>query len=263
MVKTKKWIVITFIGIIILVFFIFINAQQRIEYKDKLIVLISFVGLFSTFGGAYVGAKISGDNSRKLYEIQKNENVKKTVNKIELIANIKLIKVLNHSKKAKESELLLYVSPKDKRSYDEVMRSGIMEIIDLIDGYAYPIIELLEDREIYDGSPKLYESLLKMFNECNRMNYHVNLINVKDKTGFLQEDYNILNENEREYLIELINQYREYVRKDILVHFVEFLFIETQLNDCFSDILNSISEKNKLVDCIDFKNNIGMRYTID
>lgn len=95
------------------------------------------------------------------------------------------------------------------------------------------------------------------------MNYHVNLIDVKDKTGFLQEDYNNLNENEREYLIDLISNYREYVRKDFLVHFVEFLFIETQLNDCFSEILNSISEENKLIDYIDFKNNVGMRYTID
>ena len=54
---------------------------------------------------------------------------------------------------------------KDNRTYDEIMRSGIIETLDLIDGYANPIIELLEDREIYEGSPILYRSLLKMFNE--------------------------------------------------------------------------------------------------
>ena len=90
-----------------------------------------------------------------------------------------MIKVLNHSNIAKESRLNLYVAPEDNRTYDEIMSSGIMETLDLIDGYANPIIELLEDREIYEGSPNLYRSLLKMFNECNRMNYHINQIDIK------------------------------------------------------------------------------------
>ena len=66
-------------------------------------------------------------------------------------------------------------------TYDEIMSSGIMETLDLIDGYANPIIELLEDREIYEGS-LIYISLPKMFNECNRMNYHINQIDIKDKS---------------------------------------------------------------------------------
>ena len=262
MMKTKTWI-ITLIGLILLVFFIFINIQQSIEYKDKIMVCISFAGLFATFGGAYLGAKVSGDNSRKLYEYQKNEKNKQIINKLELIANIKMIKVLNHSNNAKESRLLLYVAPEDTRSYDEIMSSCTMEILDLIDGYANPIIELLEDREIYEGSPQLYQSLLKMFNECNRMNYHINQIDVKDKTGLLPEDFINLSEYERGYLNDMVYDYREHVRKDILINFVEFGFIEKNLNDCASEILNSISEENKLVDYIDFKNHIVMRYTLD
>ncbi len=52
-------------------------------------------------------------------------------------------------------------------------------------------------------------------------------------------------------------------KKDILINFVEFEFIENILNDCASEILNSISEENKLVESIDFKNHIDMRYTLN
>lgn len=264
----KKWFVFILITILLIVFYYIVAILKGIEYKDKITICISFTGLFATFGGAYLGAKVSGDNSRKLYEYQKNEKNKQVINKLEIIANIKMIKVLNHSvlnhsNIAKESRLKLYIAPEDNRTYDEIMSSGIMETLDKIDGYANPIIELLEDREIYEGSPNLYRSLLKMFNECNRMNYHINQIDIKDKSGRLPEDFNNLSEDERDYLQDTVHEYRGDVRKDILINFVEFEFIETILNDCASEILNSISEENKLVESIDFKNHIDMRYTLN
>ncbi|MDN7233062.1 hypothetical protein [Staphylococcus haemolyticus] len=55
------------IGLVIIVFGIYLFfIQSGIAYKDKLIIFISFVGLFATFCGAYIGAKISGDNARKI-----------------------------------------------------------------------------------------------------------------------------------------------------------------------------------------------------
>ncbi|MHD0447008.1 hypothetical protein ACY2C7_11425 [Staphylococcus cohnii] len=262
--------VITIIGVIGLMIFAFIFTigyiLSNIDPENKLegyTIAISFIGIFATFGGAYLGAKIAGDNARNIYEKQKNEKKQELITKIELITNIKMIKVLKHSNNVKESRLLLYVAPKDNRSYDEIMSSGIMEILDLIDGYANPIIELLEEREIYEGSPKLYQSLLNMFNECNRMNYHINQIDVKDRTGRLPEDFNNLSEKERKCLIDKVDDYRELVRKDILINFAEFEFIETNLNNCANEILNNISEENKLLDYIDFKNHVDMRYTLD
>ncbi|AGZ24765.1 hypothetical protein STP1_0454 [Staphylococcus pasteuri SP1] len=266
--ELKHILIIIFIIILAIISFVFV-VGYIISYVDPkhsitgYSIAISFVGVFATFGGAYLGAKVSGDNSRKLYEYQKNEKNKQIINKLEIAASIKMIKVLNHSNIAKESRLNLYVAPEDNRTYDEIMSSGIMETLDLIDGYANPIIELLEDREIYEGSPNLYRSLLKMFNECNRMNYHINQIDIKDKSGRLPEDFNNLSEDERDYLQDTVHEYRGYVRKDILINFVEFEFIENILNDCASEILNSISEENKLVESIDFKNHIDMRYTLN
>lgn len=74
------------IGLVIIVFGIYLFfIQSGIAYKDKLIIFISFVGLFATFCGAYIGAKISGDNARKilLHQLTINsleKNSKKTKN---------------------------------------------------------------------------------------------------------------------------------------------------------------------------------------
>lgn len=70
MTKVKKWIVFISIVFIILGFCKYITMQQEIEYTDKIMLCVTFTGLFATFGGAYLGAKISGDNARKLFEIQ-------------------------------------------------------------------------------------------------------------------------------------------------------------------------------------------------
>lgn len=64
------------IGLVIIAFGVYLFfIQSGIAYKDKLIIFISFVGLFATFGGAYLGAKISGDNARKLFEIQQKHEM--------------------------------------------------------------------------------------------------------------------------------------------------------------------------------------------
>ncbi|MVJ82049.1 hypothetical protein GO854_02440 [Staphylococcus aureus] len=54
-----------------------------------------------------------------------------------------------------------------------------MEILDLIDGYATLIIKLREDRDMDEESPQLYHSSLKIFSECNRMDYHINQIDTR------------------------------------------------------------------------------------
>lgn len=64
------------IGLVIIVFGIYLFfIQSGIAYKDKLIIFISFVGLFATFCGAYIGAKISGQIARDnmLDEIRLNK----------------------------------------------------------------------------------------------------------------------------------------------------------------------------------------------
>lgn len=51
-------------------FSVVIETIFKIDFKDCLMISISFLGLFATFGGAYLGAKISGDNARENMQIQ-------------------------------------------------------------------------------------------------------------------------------------------------------------------------------------------------
>ncbi|WP_204171747.1 hypothetical protein [Staphylococcus sp. GDY8P100P] len=67
--------VITIIGVICLMIFTFIFTVgyilSNIDSENKLegyTIATSFIGIFATFGGAYLGAKIAGDNASKLLE---------------------------------------------------------------------------------------------------------------------------------------------------------------------------------------------------
>ncbi|PTI62284.1 hypothetical protein, partial [Staphylococcus xylosus] len=67
--------VLTIIGLISLMIFAFIFTigyiLSNIDPENKLegyTIAISFIGIFATFGGAYLGAKIAGDNASKLLE---------------------------------------------------------------------------------------------------------------------------------------------------------------------------------------------------
>ncbi|HDT7011349.1 TPA: hypothetical protein QE972_002143 [Staphylococcus aureus] len=67
--------IITIIGVISLMIFAFIFTVgyilSNIDPENKLegyTIAISFIGIFATFGGAYLGAKIAGDNASKLLE---------------------------------------------------------------------------------------------------------------------------------------------------------------------------------------------------
>ncbi|MFW3611028.1 hypothetical protein ACN9U3_01480 [Staphylococcus caprae] len=78
--KAKEWIVIILMVLIILGFCIYVTTQQQIEYKDKMTICISFTALFATFGGAYLGAKISGENARKIQKEQLEiQNLEKNI----------------------------------------------------------------------------------------------------------------------------------------------------------------------------------------
>lgn len=77
MVKVKKWIIFISIILIILGFCKYITMQQEIEYKDKIMLCVTFTGLFATFGGAYLGARISGDSALKIEINRRNEEFDK------------------------------------------------------------------------------------------------------------------------------------------------------------------------------------------
>ncbi|AUJ74299.1 hypothetical protein SE1UMMC_07930 [Staphylococcus epidermidis] len=69
---SKNTAILVILGSIILVIISSYLAIGEItkfkNVKGILQIIISIVGLFATFGGAYLGAKISGDNAKELFE---------------------------------------------------------------------------------------------------------------------------------------------------------------------------------------------------
>lgn len=261
--------VITIIGVISLMVFTFIFTVGYIlgnlDPENKLegyTIAVSFIGIFATFGGAYLGAKIAGDNARKLYEYQKNQEDNEKISKVELLANIKIIEVLNHSKILENVVEILYVAKNDKREFNEIKANGVINFDEVIDGYAKPIIELLEDREIYNGTSELYKSLIKMFNECNRMKQHIELVDINIKGHGHPVDRLNLHKKEIKMIEDIYFENRGLVRGDIISRFVEYQFIKKILDECIQEVLRNIAEDNRLVDFIKFHKYNSLGYII-
>lgn len=67
-------VLIVVINLVLIVFYLAIDALIGFQnVKEILPIIISIFGLFATFGGAYLGAKISGDKAREL-EIDRRKN---------------------------------------------------------------------------------------------------------------------------------------------------------------------------------------------
>ncbi|MEW4603630.1 hypothetical protein [Staphylococcus hominis] len=104
----------------------------NMELKDSLSIVIAFIGIFATFGGAYLGAKISGDNAVNLAKKQSViEDIKRfSINNrefLEVIINDKVIytiKELDNFKSVKKMEDIL----KLKKNTDKLERHLSKEI---------------------------------------------------------------------------------------------------------------------------------------
>lgn len=80
--------IILIIGVIIVLILMFIksfqtlggfnfNSFSSLSMDKRITIILSFWGLFATFGGAYLGAKVSGENAIKINKNSiKNEHRK-------------------------------------------------------------------------------------------------------------------------------------------------------------------------------------------
>ncbi|MES3703220.1 hypothetical protein ABFV70_06840 [Staphylococcus arlettae] len=77
--QNYKLPILLLIGVIIavlIVCYLVIDALISFNHaKEVLPIIISIFGLFATFGGAYLGAKISADNARYLEELKREREV--------------------------------------------------------------------------------------------------------------------------------------------------------------------------------------------
>lgn len=69
-ISIKSLIIIILIIVVVLLLNFLISKVTNLDLKERLGIILAFIGLFATAGGAYWGAKISGDVSRELLQKQ-------------------------------------------------------------------------------------------------------------------------------------------------------------------------------------------------
>lgn len=89
------YILLAIILLVISSYFAISELSDFKNAKDTLTIIISIIALFTTFGGAYLGAKISGDNARKLDRIKRLREINDTKNKVKVMLKMNLDNV-NH-----------------------------------------------------------------------------------------------------------------------------------------------------------------------
>lgn len=178
--------VITIIGVISLMIFAFIFTigyiLSNIDPKNKLegyTIAISFIGIFATFGGAYLGAKISANNALKIVERETNANLffliqyltkiyyiyrelglKFTMIGPDGVENVDIYKRLKHLENINKN----YLEDVNK-NYDEIL-SLLEKVVNSRD--LFYLIEKTEDIE-FDKLDKLCKRIKEEKEEVNKM----------------------------------------------------------------------------------------------
>lgn len=119
-----KYLLLLIIGIATIIFCLAAIMQNifNMELKDSLSILIAFISIFTTFGGAYLGAKISGENAIKLNRY----NNKRDLVKLKYERNIKFEYFIENKKNFFEIDI-----PRSIKNHKSINKN--IEIIETIE----------------------------------------------------------------------------------------------------------------------------------
>ncbi|NQD97587.1 hypothetical protein [Staphylococcus xylosus] len=159
--------VIIIIGVISLTIFAFIFTVgyilSNIDPKNKLegyTIAISFIGIFATFGGAYLGARIAGEYTLNAVEKQ-NEKEQHSKNiKIRNKMTLSIVRVEDEISGLSEHLSSFYETNDPK---------GLTESNVIVDVFATPFLEISKNDETYESDKDIYIPMLQFISACNRM----------------------------------------------------------------------------------------------
>ncbi|MCG7340131.1 hypothetical protein MHZ36_12615 [Staphylococcus sp. ACRSN] len=211
--------------------------------KEVIPIIISIFGLFATFGGAYLGAKIAGDNARNIYEKQKEDMFKDELYQIETSISMEFSKILeNHNK------LNSYAICCDD-SYGFEDRYGGLDIKTVLDIYAIPLIALLKKEKIHRIEKELLENIVKVLNDCNRYYNAFKSIDfekedrIKSPIILSTNDHFKLSENESDELNDLAREMRSD-KHNYKTKYIVSAFILQKMDKRLDKLINNITNED-------------------
>ncbi|MGS2600415.1 hypothetical protein [Mammaliicoccus sciuri] len=239
-----QFVIIALLGIVAFILF-FGFVLSNIDPNNKLeayTLAISFVGIFATFGGAYLGAKIAGNQSNKLFEkqikIQSDKDRNKLIIRIRLSMDY-IVKFIHHisgyySKEVLSNPIYFY-----KDEFLNVNYTINDENNDFKSRF-YKIVEKKPDN--YIQLPEKVKVELNLFSDL------IDRLIVSDEIVELTKEEQNQLFMFKQVLSNIDNQIKHYNKKyiiDVSDSKVEDLFIEyfVQLNVLLVDIQEWVLEK--------------------
>ncbi|MGV3094734.1 MULTISPECIES: hypothetical protein [Staphylococcus] len=117
-------LLILFISVTIFFIAALLQSVFKIDIQDGISLAIAFIGIFATFGGAYLGAKISGENAIKQYKFQEKREAFKDIlsllNEIESLS--KEMRDINNHNKLEIEKVVKKEIPNPLLSYEDLYK---------------------------------------------------------------------------------------------------------------------------------------------
>lgn len=161
---SKSTAILAILGSIILVIISSYLAIGEItkfkNVKEILQIIISIVSLFATFGGAYLGAKISGQYTLNSIELENKKRQDKIDKIIRYKATLAIIKIEDNVEVINK-KLQYALEDNDKKNLDSSKS--------ICDNFIMPIKELIEYENIRDSNIEIYIAIQKYISVGNRL----------------------------------------------------------------------------------------------
>lgn len=242
------------IGSSIMIFIIY-NFEDK---KEFIKIVTSIVGLFTTFGGAYLGAKISGDNARNLEIDRQNREREETILRVKTLLKMNLdsFNILHNFicdfYCIKRREFLLDLIKKRKELYydnysSKQKRTGEFKTIKFIEDYITNFVKSLNyKRNIYyiiDDIDDLIKEITKDLKYFEEKELQI-IFQLKQTLQILKSLISY-NSKENVYTLPKVEEYKDY--EHLKGHFMLFSILFIDLNE----IILNIDLKTELEQSVD------------
>ncbi|PTG95536.1 hypothetical protein BU632_08440 [Staphylococcus chromogenes] len=210
-------------------------------------IAISFVGVFATFGGAYLGAKISGDNARNLEIDRQNREKNETTLRVKTLLKMNLDKLNNLHEficdfyMITRGDFLLDLIKNRKELYNDnyspkKKQTGEFKTSAYIENYLKNMIKSVDcGRNIYnliDDIDDLIKEITKDLMYLEEKELQI-IFQLKQTLQILKSliDYN---SKKNVYTLPNIEEQRDYER--LKVYFMHFSILFIDLNEIILNI---------------------------
>ena len=212
--KEKKFIIMisSILGVMLLLFMVFelaaiFNTNLTESSNRSLEISIALFSLFATFAGAYLGAKISGDNARELFA----KDIKLRDIENHLSINLTVLKKINDCKK----KLVEINDTLDKENFYYPCKFALYK--ENIEDVS-KVFEEIHNKHINDVSLIInmdVESLYKCFQEINNKDYVIKTNVVQSFLGFYYKEEQLKPERRMWHQFSKNNMSKEHIYPNI------------------------------------------------